>query len=236
MRPKCFAKVNLTVSRKGHVGQNRTNVDFQNKNKVHRTNITAIEHTLACQLQFHLYITVIHSSLCKVETVIELLKCVSSSFPEQSERESESNSDHGKRHVPKRILVTEIEIILWCLIFSNLSIHVHLHYHRQIKSIHVFKRIILVKLVLLWKCKLKTRKLLSSHVLLFSLLLRLNRTTLQAQAYQVFNHKNWLIKMRHSDWLCSKAVLTVTVYLIYSQFSFCLKQVAYCTEMDLLIM
>ena len=46
--------------------------------------------------------------------------------------------------------VAEIEIIPWCLIFSNLSTPVHLYYCPQIKPIHVFKRIILIQLVLLW--------------------------------------------------------------------------------------
>ena len=80
---------------------------------------------------------VIHSSLCKVETATRYLKCVSSSL----------QSVYDKRRVLKPILVAEIEIIPWRLIFSNLSTPVYLYYCPQIKSIHVFKRIILVKLV-----------------------------------------------------------------------------------------
>ena len=53
----------------------------------------------------------------------------------------------SKRRVLKPIRVAEIVIIPWCLIFSNLSTPVHLYYRPQIKSIHVFKRRILVKLV-----------------------------------------------------------------------------------------
>ena len=132
------------------------------------------------------------SSFCKVETATRLLKCFSSFC----------QSVYDKRRVLKPILVVEIEISPWCLIFSNLSTPVHLYYRPQIKSIHVFKRIILVKLVLLWKCNI--RKLLSSHVLLSSFLLRSNRTTLQAQVYRVFNHANWPIKTRHSHWVYSK--------------------------------
>ena len=80
------------------------------------------------------------------------------------------------------------------------------YYRPQIKSIHVFKRIILVKLVSLWKWKCKIIKLLSSHVLLLSFLLRSNRTTLQAQVYWVFSHTDWPIKTRHSHWLCCNII------------------------------
>ena len=54
---------------------------------------------------------------------------------------------YDKRRVLKPILVAEIEIIPWCLIFSNLSTPVHLYYGPQIKANHDFKTIILVKLV-----------------------------------------------------------------------------------------
>ena len=67
-------------------------------------------------------------------------------------------SVYDKRRVLKPILVSEIEIIPWCLIFSNLSTPVHLYYRSQIKSIHVFKTIILVKLVFIVKMKMQDKK------------------------------------------------------------------------------
>ena len=90
-------------------------------------------------LRFHLHITVIHSSLCKVETATRLLKF----FLHLCQ------SVYDKRCVLKPILVAEIVIIPCCLIFSNLSTPAHLYYRPQIKSIHVFKCLFLVKLVLL---------------------------------------------------------------------------------------
>ena len=90
-------------------------------------------------LEFHLHITVIHSSLCKAETATRLLKF----FLHPCE------SVYDKKPVVKPILVVEIEIIPWCLIFFNLSTPIHLYYNPQIKSVDVFKRIIPVKLVLL---------------------------------------------------------------------------------------
>ena len=153
---------------------------------------------------------VIHSSLCKVETATRLLKCLFFHL---------CQSVYDKRRVLKPILVAEIEIIPWCLIFSNLSTPVLLYYRPQIKSIHVFKRIILVKLVLLWKWKCKIGKLLSSHVLLPSFLLRSNGTTLQAQVCWVFNHANWPIKTRHSHWLCSNYSFGNDFYFQNEEFS-----------------
>ena len=192
-----FSKHWLTFSRKDHVGlvQNRTRVNFRT-----RTRFTEpILQLLNIPWYGHLHITVIHSSLCKVETATRLLEY----FLHLCQ------SVYDKRRVLKAILVAEIEIIPWCLIFFNLSTPVHLYYRPQIKSIHVFKRIILVKLVLVWKWKCKIRELLSSHILLSSFLLRSNRTTLQAQVYRVFSHANWPIETRHSHWLCSNTWYTL---------------------------
>ena len=86
--------------------------------------------SLASHLQLHLHITDVQSSLCKVETVTRLLKF----FLHLCQ------SVYDERPVLKPILVVKIEIIPWCLIFSNLSTPVHLYYCPQIKSIHVFKR------------------------------------------------------------------------------------------------
>ena len=188
----------LTFSRKGHVSlvQNRTGVNFRARTKFTEPILQLLNIPSYGHLQFHLHIMVIHSSLCKAETATRLLKF----FLHLCQ------SVYDKKLVLKPILVAEIEIIPWCLIFSNLSTPVHLYYRPQIKSIHVFKRIILVKLVLLWKWKCKIRNLLSSHVPLSSFLLHSNRTTLQAQVNRVFNHANWPIKTRHSHWLCSKTL------------------------------
>ena len=102
---------------------------------------------------------------------------------------------------------------------ANLSTDVHLYYHAQIKSTHVFKRIILVKLVSLWKWKRKTWKHLSSHVLLSSFLQRSTRTTLQAQVCRVFNHANWPVKMRHPIDYVLKGQLTL-FYMGYFDYLF----------------
>ena len=45
------------------------------------------------------------------------------------------------------------------------------------------------------------------NVLLSSFLQRLNRITLQALVYRVFNHADWPIKTRHSHSLCSNTDL-----------------------------
>ena len=167
-------------------------------NKVYRTNITAIAHTLVWPFTIPFTYNGYTLSLCKVETATRLLKCFPSSLPECLWQEACSQT----------ALVAEIEIIPWCLIFSNLSTPIHLYSSPLIKSIHIFKRIILVKLVLLWKWKCKIRKLLSSHVLLSSFLLRSSRTALQAKVYRIFNHANWPIKTRYFHWLCSNTKLS----------------------------
>ena len=81
--------------------QNRTAVDFRTRTKFTEPILWLLNIPWYGHLQFHLYITVIHSSLCKVETATRLLN----GFLHLSQ------SDHGKRHVLKPILVAEIEII-----------------------------------------------------------------------------------------------------------------------------
>ena len=73
--PKCF--VNMTFSRKGPAGlvQNRTGVNFRTRTKFTEPTLQLLNIPWYGHLQFHLHITVIYPSLCKVETATKLLKC-----------------------------------------------------------------------------------------------------------------------------------------------------------------
>ena len=70
-----FCKHQVTFSRKGHVGlvQNRTGINFRTRTKFTESILQLLNRPWYGRLQFHLHITVIHSSLCKVETAIRLL-------------------------------------------------------------------------------------------------------------------------------------------------------------------
>ena len=103
-----FCKHRLTFPRKGHVGlvQNRTGVNFRTRTKFTEPILQLLNIPWYGHLQFHLHITVIHSSLCKVETATRLLNvfCVFLHL---------CQSVYDKRRVLKPILVAEIEIIPW---------------------------------------------------------------------------------------------------------------------------
>ena len=122
--------------------QNKTGVNFRTRTKFTEQILQLLNIPWYGHLQFHLHITVINSSLCKVETTTRLLKCFLFIFAD-------------KRRVLKPILVAVIEIIPWRLIFSNLSAPVHLYYRPQNKSVHVLKRIILVKIGFIVKMKMQ---------------------------------------------------------------------------------
>ena len=112
-----------------------------------------------------------------------------------------------KRPVLKPILTVEIEIIHWCLTnalqilsydswyFPNYGLLffyiIVLRFNRFMSSKEEFRSNCLYMWDELSKWKCKFRKLLSSHALLSSFLLRSNQTTLQAQVCRVFNHANW---------------------------------------------
>ena len=97
--PKCF--VNMTFSRKGPVFlvQNRTGVNFRTRTKFTEPTLQLLNIPWYGHLQFHLHITVIYPSLCKVETATKLLKC----FVHLCQ------SVYDKRHVLKPIHIAEVE-------------------------------------------------------------------------------------------------------------------------------
>ena len=189
-----FCKRWLTFARKGHVGlvQNRAGVISEQEQSLQNQYYSYWTY-LGMAIYNSIYIERLYIPACANLRQRQGFRNFFMIFARVSWQEACFETDSRP----------EIEIIPWYLIFSKLSALALLYYRPQIKSIHVFKRIILVKLVLLWKWKCKSRKLLSSHALLPSFLLRSNRTTLQAQIYRVFNHANWPIKTRHSHWLCS---------------------------------
>ena len=129
-----YTLIDLFSQGSSHVGlvQNRTGVNFRTRTKFTEPILKLLNVPWYGHLQFHLHIdlTVIHSNLCKVETATRLLKCFFFHL---------CQSVYNKRCVLKPILIDDIEIIFWCLLFSNLSTPVHLYYRPQIKSIHVFK-------------------------------------------------------------------------------------------------
>ena len=127
-----FCKHWLTFPRKVHVGQvqNRTGVNFRTRTKFTEPILQLLN--IPIPWYGHLHITVIHSSFCKAETATRLLKFFSFIFA---------------RVFSNRFSSPKSKSFLGVWYFPILSTPVHLYYRPQIKSIHVFKRIILVKLV-----------------------------------------------------------------------------------------
>ena len=92
-----FCKHRLAFSRKGHAGlfQNRTGVNFRTRKKFTEPILLLLNIFWYGHLQFHLHITVIHSSLCKVRGGFELSPLMPGT---QSEIETITCAHFGNSH------------------------------------------------------------------------------------------------------------------------------------------